>query len=319
MTISILSSTHTNTTARTMEPQGSSTASKRKRDDNDEGRHRAKKEKKAERRAAKRASEKTSGISSNVVEEQLDVANGTEARENLSETGKAQDRAEKKAWRAEQKRAAARQAKDEAAGTVSAAMNGGSSMAETAAVDGTLPSQGLNQHQAQQKPKKQRTTATDMWMDPAGQEEMTPAHIDKVNHEVADARKRDSKTSKEDLKEQRQKKKDEQKEKIPKREKRNVQRELLAIPQDDIVKPNALSTQAIGTSVQTTAPTTTTTEIAAKRKSTASRRKERNATEGKEVEYKSRKPEGRSAPWTISKTIGGRYIDANPCFTPDEQ
>jgi len=302
-----------------METQGSTTASKRKRDDNDEGRLRAKKEKKAERRAAKRAAEQTSGLTSNAVKGQLDVSNGTGARKTMSETEKAQYRAEKKAWRAEQKRAATRQAEDEAAGTASAAADGDSGMAKAAVVDGRSPSPELIQHQAQQKHKKQRTPAADMWMESAGHEEVTPEHVDKVNHEDIDARKRASKTSQKDLKEQRQKKKDEQKEKVEKREKRNVQRELLAIPQEDIVKSTASNAQAAGISAQSTAPTTATTEIATKRKSTASRRKERNATEGKEVEYESRKPEGRSAPWTISKTIGGRYIDADPCFTPDEQ
>jgi len=291
------------TTAHPMETVGSTTASKRKRDDNDEGRAKAKRERKIEKKAARRAAEQN--------------AEGTGAREQMSETEKAQYRADKKAWRAEQK-AVSKQVKDDAAGTISAATNGESNMAKTAKDDGMFSKQGP--HEAEQKSKKQRTTAAEMWMEPEERDVKPAAQADTVKSGDIATSKRDRKTPKQDSKERRQQRKDEQKEKSERNEKRNVQRELLAIPQDEVAKPAVSTTQAISISAQTTAPVTgTTTDIASKRKSTASRRKERNATEGKEVEYKSRKPEGRSAPWTISKTVGGRYIDADPCFTPDEQ
>ena len=286
-----------------METVASTTASKRKRDDSDEGRAKAKREKKIEKRAAKRAAEQN--------------VDGTGAREQMSETEKAQYRAEKKARRAEQK-AASRQAKHEATGTISAATNGESSIVKTTKDEQLFSKQGP--HEAQQKSKKQRTTAAEMWMEPEERDVKPAAQTDTVKSGDIATSKRDRRTPKQDSKERRQQKKDEQKEKSERNEKRNAQRELLAIPQDEVSKPAVSTTQAISISAQTTAPASgTTTEIASKRKSTASRRKERNATEGKEVEYKSRKPEGRSAPWTISKTVGGRYIDAAPCFSPDEQ
>jgi len=286
-----------------METVGSNTASKRKRDDNDEGRAKAKRERKIEKKAARRAAELN--------------AEGTGAHEQMSETEKAQYRAEKKAWRAEQK-AVTKQVKDEAAGVVSAIINGHSSMTKSVDEDKIFSKQGP--HEAEQKPKKQRATAAEMWMESEERDAKPAAQADTAKSEDIVAKKGDKKIQKQDSKKRKQLKKDEQKEKLEKKEKRNAQRELLAIPQDDVAKPAASNMQAAGIFAQTTAPVAgSSTEIATKRKSTASRRKERNATDGKEVEYKSRKPEGRSAPWTISKTVGGRYIDANPCFTPDEQ
>jgi len=285
-----------------METVGSTTAFKRKRDDNDEGRAKAKREKKIEKKAAKRAAEQNEG---------------TGAREQMSETEKAQYRADKKAWRAEQK-AVSKQAKEEAVGTMSAGINGESSIGKTAKDEELFSKQGP--HETEQKSKQQRTTAAEMWTKPEERDVKPAAQADTVKSGDIATSKRDRKIPKQDSKERRQQKKDEQKEKSERSEKRNAQRELLAIPQDEVAKPAVSTTQAISISAQNTAPVSgTTTEIASKRKSTASRRKERNATEGKEVEYKSRKAEGRSAPWTISKTVGGRYIDAAPCFSPDEQ